>query len=179
MVLGLSLHLLWCLREVRLLNQHNCHYCVTFEVLTAVSWRFRSLRRDTFIRTTCPMTRHHVPEDWNIQMSPPIFLFLSLFYEKILCQCDGYVTSPTTVTIFYISYILLHSDHCIVFQCASKVKNLFLFYLKNSVLKIFIYICASCTAYKNNVCPHFMAPPERVIALRSHPPPPPTPTYYL
>jgi hypothetical protein len=99
-----------------------------------------------------------------------VFLFLSVFFcDYILSQCEGQLTPPTTVAILCISYNLLHSSYCIWFQRVSRV-NMFVFYFKNSVLKIFIYICASCTAYKNNVCPRFMAPPEQVIALCSHPP---------
>jgi hypothetical protein len=54
---------------------------------------------------------------------------------------------------------------CTLFQCAPRV-NKFSCYFNNSELKIFIYICASYTAYKNNLCPWFMAPPGQVIALR-------------
>lgn len=172
MVLGCSQHLLWCWKSISWVAE------ATQLSLLCEIWRShcRSAEDSGFATWHC---QNYLPSDKASHLRrlessnvTTIFFFLSVFYKNIPSQCEGYLTPPSTVTIFSISYTLLHSYYCIPFQCVSKV-NMFLFYFKNSVLKIFIYICASCTAYKNNVCPRFMVPPEQVIALCSHPPPPP------
>jgi hypothetical protein len=56
------------------------------------------------------------------------------------------------------------------FSACPELNMFFVFILLQKFCAENIYIWASFTAYKNNVCPCFMAPPEQVIALCSHSP---------
>jgi hypothetical protein len=80
-----------------LMMQHNCHYCVRTEVPTVVLLKIQVLQRDALVRITHPVTQHNAPQDWNLQMSPLLYFSLSVFYDCILSQCEGY---PTPATIY-------------------------------------------------------------------------------
>lgn len=109
---------------------------------------------------------------------------LPVRFTPVWCCLSTHITEKTFATSYYTWSSFVHvqsfipvypecflSFHCCtLFQCAPRV-NKFPCYFNNSELKIFIYICASYTAYKNNLCPWFMAPPGQVIALRLGPSP--------